>query len=115
MSEISTQQREIFSRFGAEYEPLDLDLVLAISKNFLSGVLPLNGLRHPREGHVCGLYLWAGEEWSDALDFFEVWRVNHLVERRPDIAKYLRLAPGWRFLLAGDYEDVWFDPKLLEV
>ena len=28
------------------------------------------------------------------------------------IKKYLGLAPGWRFLIAGDYEDVWFDERL---
>ena len=25
----------------------------------------------------------------------------------------LALPPGWRFLLAPDYEDVWYDPSLL--
>jgi hypothetical protein len=26
----------------------------------------------------------------------------------------LGLGPGWRFLLTRTYEDVWFDPSLLE-
>jgi hypothetical protein len=30
-------------------------------------------------------------------------------------ARYLGLAPGWRFLIGEDgYEDVWFDPDLLQ-
>ena len=115
MSDLALQQKELCSRFAADYEPLDLDLMVAISENFLSGVLPLNGLRHPQEGQVCGWYLWAGEELSEVPHFFRVQHVHHLVEQRPDLAKYLGLAPGWRFLVAGDYEDVWFDSKLLEV
>jgi hypothetical protein len=42
-------------------------------------------------------------------------RVYHLVERCPEVLKYLALPAGWRFLVAGDYEDVCFDAKLLEV
>ena len=33
----------------------------------------------------------------------------------PVILPYLGLAPGWRFLLAGDYADVWEDIALLEM
>jgi hypothetical protein len=29
------------------------------------------------------------------------------------LTKYLGLAPGWRFLIAPGYEDVWFDEILL--
>jgi hypothetical protein len=28
---------------------------------------------------------------------------------------YLALPPGWRFLLAPGYEDVWYDPTLLDL
>jgi len=31
------------------------------------------------------------------------------------VIRLLGLAPGWRFLLSGDYLDVWFDPALLTV
>jgi hypothetical protein len=115
MSELIAQQKEVCARFDADFVEANLESVLGISKNFLSGILPLNGLRHPQEGQTCGWYLWSGEELSDAPDFFDVWHVHHVVDRRPDVAKYLGLAPGWRFLLAGDHEDVWFDAKLLDV
>jgi hypothetical protein len=115
MSNLIEQQKEVCSRFSAEYEALELDLMVGISKNFLSGALPLNGLRYLREGQSCGWFLWAGEELSEAPDFFEVWHAQHLLDRCPDVAKYLGLAPGWRFLVANNYEDVWFDSKLLEM
>ena len=115
MLDLVEQQTEICRKFSAQYEAFDLDLMVGVSKNFISGALPLNGLRHPQEGHSCGWFLWAGEDFSEAGDFWEVWHANHLLDRCPEIVKYLGLAPGWRFLVAGDYEDVWFDEKLLEV
>ena len=115
MTELIKQQQETCSRCGAEYEPSSPDLILGISRNFSSGIWPLNGLRHPQQGQTCGWYLWAGEQWSEEEDFFRPLHVQHLLDARPEVAKYLGLAPGWRFLLGPDYEDVWFDSKLLEM
>jgi hypothetical protein len=95
--------------------PSALNLKLGISDNFFSGEVPLNGLRHPPEGDTCGWYLWAGETLSDAADFFKPLHVSHLVDRSPSIMRYLGLPPGWRFLVADAYEDVWFDSTLLEI
>lgn len=33
----------------------------------------------------------------------------------PEIKKYLGLPPGWRFLIAPGYEDIWFDEALLSI
>ena len=41
--------------------------------------------------------------------------VSHLRDRLPEVEQYLGLAPGWRFLITPDYEDVWFDESLLNV
>lgn len=112
---IVQEQIGICSKYGANYQPLDFGLNLGISENFFSGVLPLNGLRHPQDHPTCGWYLWASEEFSEADDFFNALHVYHLVERCPKIMKYLALPPGWRFLVAGDYEDVWFDENLLNI
>ena len=115
LADIVQSQEELCQKYQAECDPPDLGLKLGISKDFFSGKMPLNGLRHPREGDTCGWYLWAGEEFPGADDAFESLHIVHLVERASEVVKYFGLAPGWRFLMAGDYEDVWFDPKLLEV
>lgn len=39
----------------------------------------------------------------------------HLDQLCPEIQKFLGLPPGWRFLIAENYEDVWFDISLLDV
>ena len=33
----------------------------------------------------------------------------------PEVLEFLGLPPGYRFLLAIDYVDVWYDPSLLNV
>lgn len=114
MSDLELEHRKICQKFGADYHPLDLNLELGIADNISSDIVPLNGLRHPEEKGTCGWYLWAGEELSKAPDFFKPMHVYHLLERCPELMNYLGLPPGWRFLVAGDYEDVWFDATLLE-
>jgi len=86
---------------------------VGISLNVRQGLMPLNGLRHPPEGDTCGWYIYAGEELPDRPDFFVPLHVEHLAEWSPQVIKYLGLPPGWRFLLATGYEDVWYDPALL--
>lgn len=111
--DITQSQEEICRRYGVDCLLLDLRLKLGVSEDFLSGKLPLNGLRHPPEGDTCGWFLWAGEEMLEAKDYFQPTHIYHLVEQCPNIIRYLGLPAGWRFLVAGDYEDVWFDESLL--
>ena len=52
---------------------------------------------------------------SHALDFFVPLHIEHLKDWCPSVLKYLGLPAGWRFLIAPEYEDVWFDSGLLEI
>jgi len=113
--DIRESQIEKCKKYGADCDPPDSNLVLGISKDFFSNKLPINGLRHPAEGNSCGWYLWIGEEISDAQDYFRPIHVSHLVEKFPKLIPYLGLPAGWRFLVADDYEDIWFDESLLKI
>jgi hypothetical protein len=106
-------QIEICRKYGATYLSSPADLKLGIARNVWEGRMPINGLRHHPEGDTTGWYIWASTGWSDDPNFFEPIHVGHLIERVFPFVKYLGLAPGWRFLLAGEYEDVWFDKNLL--
>jgi hypothetical protein len=112
---MTAQQKELCERFGSRYVPPSPGSIVGISMNVRSGLLPLNGLRHPENGETSGWYIWAGEQLSNEPDFFKPLHTLHLTEWCPGVEKFLGLAPGWRFLKAGDYEDVWFDPALLDV
>jgi hypothetical protein len=67
---VQNEQREICDRFSTRFDPADLGLNMGIASNFSSGLLPLNGLRHPATTSTSGWYLWAGDEQSEANDFF---------------------------------------------
>jgi hypothetical protein len=110
---IEALQKQICKRYGAEFVPSPNNLKVGIASNVREGIMPINGLRHPPEGDTTGWYIYAGEDLPDNPNFFNPLHVEHIDEWCPKIKKYLGLPPGWRFLFAGDYEDVWADETLL--
>lgn len=111
---IEELQKELCKSYGAEFLSSN-GLKVGIATNIREGIMPINGLRHPPVGDTTGWYIYAGENFSDNQDFFKPLHVEHLDNWCPQVKKYLGLAPGWRFLITGDYEDVWFDENLLGV
>lgn len=107
-------QHEICKKYGVLLMPAPDHLKVGIARNVLEGILPLNGLRLKPTADTTGWYIWAGEELSEAPDFFVPLHVSHLGEWCPVVRKFLGLPPGWRFLLSGNYEDVWEDSGLLQ-
>lgn len=112
--DMEENQKKICEKYGVDFVACDLSLKVGISKNVRDGVRPLNGLRIYPVGDTCGWYIWAGEEWSDAPDFFVPLHAEHLDEWAPLVTPYLGLPPGWRFLVTEEYEDVWEDKQILE-
>ncbi|WP_449290005.1 immunity protein Imm33 domain-containing protein [Occallatibacter riparius] len=92
--------------------PGDLKSGFAISTD---GLVPINGLRHRAEAGTTGWYIWCGEQFSVAPDFFAPIHTTHIYRMYPQLVRLLGLPPGSRFLLAGEYLDVWFDPALLHI
>ena len=109
---VKDQQLECCKKQGADYFPSPAHLKVGIALNEREGLLPINGLRHPPEGDTTGWYIWAGEELPDDPDFFKPLHIDHLPDWCPVALCYLGLPPGWRFLVAGDYEDIWYDEFL---
>lgn len=112
---IEIEQKKICLKYGASFFGAQENMKVGVSDNVKSNLLPINGLRHPAEGDTTGWYIWSGEEFSDEDNFFKPLHVNHLSTWNIEIMKYLGLPPGWRFLFAEDYEDVWFDKSLLNI
>lgn len=107
-------QQEFSQQFGCECVPADPDSKVGFALD-TQDRLPLNGLRHPPDGDTTGWYLWGGEEIPSNDDAFSPLHAKHLIEYNPEVLKFLGLPPGYRFLIAGDYFDVWFDPSLLNI
>jgi hypothetical protein len=107
----STEQIEVCARFRSDVVPADPNLKVGIALATLT-LLPLNAVRMNEENGTCGWYIYGGE-YSDNPEFYQPLHVAHLAKYCPQIIPYLALAPGWRVLLAPDYEDVWFDGESL--
>ena len=108
------QQLAICCKYGVTLFPAPSHLKAGVANNVREGVVPVNGLRLAPEEGTTGWFIWAGKEMSEADDFFLPLHVAHIQDWCPQVVKFLGLPPGWRFLVAGDYEDVWVDPSLLE-
>jgi hypothetical protein len=110
---VSDEQKAVCARFGVQPVGADPAAKVGISRSVRDGQIPLNGMRHEPEEGTSGWFIWAGEDLLDDPDFFVPIHVEHLAEWCPDVLRYLALPPGWRFLVAPDYEDVWPDASLL--
>jgi hypothetical protein len=116
LAEMVSIQQRVCERYRSPFVPAPAYLKVGIADNVrISGLKPLNGLRHPPQGDTTGWYLWAGEKFGTDPDFFRPLHVIHLLDECPIALKYLGLGPGWRFLVDDRYEDVWYDAALLKV
>lgn len=106
-------QAKVCQRYDVLLTPPASSSKLGISDSALRGEQPLNGLRHPPAAGISGWFIWGGQEFSTDPKFFNPMHVSHLEERCPAVLPYLGLPPGWRFLIAPNHEDVWFDRDLL--
>lgn len=113
--QIVEEQKGICKRYSAEFTPTDLEAMIGLSDNTDGINIPINGLRHPPEGQGSGWFIWSGKELSEKSDFFKPTHAKHLKDNCSMILKFLGLPPGYRFLYTGDYLDIWYDPKLLNI
>jgi hypothetical protein len=111
---IEEAQTALCIRYGTAFVGTPPDQKIGLATSTL-GLQPINGLRHPLTSGTSGWYVWFGEAFSDSADFFEPQHAQHIYENLPDAAHLFGLPPGYRFMLAGDYVDVWYDEKLLTV
>ncbi|MBV1829232.1 hypothetical protein HNW77_03190 [Komagataeibacter sp. AV436] len=102
-------QAETCARFKAPYLDCGWHLKLGIARNVRTALRPINGVRLEPENGTSGWYIWAGEETSDDVDFFVPLHTSHIGNWCALVIPYLGLAPGWRFLITEDYEDVWIN------
>jgi hypothetical protein len=112
--QIEEAQKAVCTQFGADFVVSLPDSKIGFAAS-TAGQMPINGLRHPPTIGTSGWYIWCGESFSQAPDFFEPRHTYHFYDEHHEVVRLLGLASGWRFLLAGDYLEVWFDEKLLDV
>lgn len=117
MSKMKTilSREEVCKKYGAEYVPIQGSSRLGVSRAIRSEGRPINGLRHSPHGNMSGWYIYGGiSPMSTEVDYFDAYHVDHLPELLSPILNLLGLPPGWRFLWAEGYLDVWYDPQLVD-
>jgi|SRR5580704_8853259 hypothetical protein len=112
---IEEAQGVLCKRYGAAFLSTPPEDTIGFAPS-TAGLMPINGLRHPVTLGMSGWYIWCGESFSESGDFFAPHSVPALFYKGvPGAGRLLRLPVGYRFLLAGDYVDVWYDERLLNL
>jgi hypothetical protein len=91
---------------------VDTGDMLGVAPSLFGEEWPITGVRHLAAKGTCGWYIWTGEYSTDP-HFFEPHHVGHVLSARSEVAAYLGLPPGWGFIIAPGYEDIWRDESLL--
>ncbi len=107
------QQLALCEKYGVPHVPTGSEDKVGVALNTRLGIYPVNGVRYPPTEGTSGWYIWAGEELLTDPDFFQPLHAKHLCDWCKNVLAYLGLPPGWRFLIAPGYEDVWFDASVL--
>ena len=107
-------QKEVCKKYNVSPLPSSGKEKLGIAIETI-GKAPINGLRHSPENGTCGWYIWCGEEMGEEDNFFKPLHISHISEYLPEIEQYLSLPPGYRFLVAGKQEEVWYDETLINM
>ncbi|MCC2670421.1 MAG: hypothetical protein K0Q72_2892 [Armatimonadetes bacterium] len=106
---LADQQRRICRTHGAEFVPPVPGSRVGIALQTM-GQLPIHGVRLEPTETTCGWYLFAGEQWSDAADFYQPLCVEHLAHHAEPALPFLALPPGWHFMTDGQgFVDVWYE------
>lgn len=80
---------------------------VVISEEIYSGS-EVNAVRYEAPDHMTGWYL-TSNQYNGDVNTLNVDHLYHLLESRPDLAKYLALPNGFRFFKDSKGDDVWVD------
>lgn len=104
-------QHAVCERFASPFEPPMGDQLTVISKGVFDG-LPVQGVRYPSPDNMSGWWITT-DEYDGKVTSLQREHTYHLTARRPELAKYLALKPGFRFDFST-HEDVWFEEDVAQ-
>lgn len=113
MKDLEKVQKECCEHYGAIYAPIDPEQLVVISDGVYDSSIPLEGIRYPSPEHMSGWWLTT-DRYNGDTDTLITVHFHHIYSKRPDIAIYMALPFGYRFLLGGDDEYVWYDEAIVE-
>ncbi|UTW45427.1 hypothetical protein KFE80_00380 [bacterium SCSIO 12696] len=111
--DLKQNQKACCNHYKADFIPPNPDQMVAISEGVLSGTLEIEGVRYPSPEHMSGWWLTT-DLYNGDVESLETVHFSHVADARPEIAQYLALPFGYRFVLGGESEHVWFDNEVAE-
>lgn len=112
MKDILKVQKECCKHYEEEFSPITLEQLVVVSDGVLEGAKPVKGVRYKSPEHMSGWWL-TDDSFNGNIDSLKNIHFSHIIEKRPDLAIYMALPYGYRFLLGSNKEHVWFDEMVL--
>lgn len=112
---ITVEMLEICSLNNVNPLPIANEQLVVISDGVFEGSL-VEGTRYPSPEHMSGWWLTT-EKYNGDVSTLRTEHFYHILEKRPDLVRYMALPYGFRFFQEGykqNNEDVWFDEKVVE-
>ena len=110
MPELEAAQRAVCARHGAPFTASRPDQLCAVSDGVYEGDA-VQAVRYPAPSHMSGWYITT-DRYNGDHTTLKVEHIAHLMEKRPDVATYLALPPGYRFEVNAQGAGAWFDPAV---
>lgn len=111
--DLSGNQKACCEHYNAEFTPPEQNQLVAISEGVLEGSHEIEGVRYPSPDHMSGWWLTT-DLYNGDVNSLKTVHFSHVAEARPEIAQYMALPFGYRFVLGGQNEHVWFDREAAE-
>ena len=108
MEELLRIQEQCCQHYEASPVGVSEDQLVVISSGVYEGNVEIEGVRYPSPKHMSGWWLTT-HLYDGNLDSLKTVHFKHIASKRPDITMYMALPFGYRFLLGGESEHVWFD------
>jgi hypothetical protein len=103
-------QHQICTMASSLYSPPNAEQLIVISDGVFEGE-DVQGVRYPSPGHMSGWWITT-DRYDGNVSSLKTVHAYHLTAKRPDLAKFIALAYGYRFY--SDNGEVRFDPKVVD-
>lgn len=111
MKNILDKQREYCEYYDEEFNPVNLNQLVVVSKGVLTSNSSIEGVRYKSPNHMSGWWLTT-DQYDGDPNTLEIVHFAHVIHKRPDLAVYMALPYGYRFNLGNNEEYVWLDEAL---
>jgi len=105
-AEIEAAQRWVCERYGAGFDPITDESLVSLDPIIMEPSINVEGSRYLMTGPMSG-WILIGERFAGGVADLRIEHARHVVDARPDLARYFALPVGWRFFRTSVGENVY--------